>query len=149
MKIILLEDVKKHGKKGDIITVKDGFGMNYLIKNNLGMLANETGMKILNTEKKNKAKEDEESKKQALDIANKLKNITLTFKVKTGKEDKVFGSISPKQIEEELKKKKIIIDKRKIKIDHPVASLGTHLVKAELYKDVIGEIKVELTKESR
>lgn len=149
MKIILTQDVKKHGKKGDIIEVADGFGMNYLIKNNLGMLANETGMKQLEKEKKQKEKELETQKESALKIQEQLTKITLHFSVKTGKEDKVFGTISPKQIEEALKDKKVIIDKKRIIIDTPLASLGMHIVKVELFKEVIGEIKIELTKESR
>lgn len=149
MKIILTKDVKKHGKKGDIIEVADGFGMNYLIKNNLGMLASETGMKMLEKEKKLKEKELESQKEIALSIKEQLTRVTLNFKVKTGKEDKVFGTISPKQIEEALKEKNITIDKKKIIVDSPLSSLGIHIVKVELFKEVIGEIKIELTKESR
>src|SRR5574344_620113 len=119
MKIILTQDVKKQGKKGDIIEVAEGFGMNYLIKNNLGMLANETGMKKIEKEKKQKEKELGSQKEIALDIKEQLTKVTLNFKVKTGKEDKVFGTISPKQIEEALKENKITIDKKKIIIDSP------------------------------
>lgn len=149
MKIILTQDVKKHGKKGDIIDVKDGFGMNYLVKNKLGILANESGMKKLNTEKRLKEEKEEVLKQEAIKTKNKLEKLKITFKVKTGKEDKVFGTISPKQIEVELKNKNITIDKKKIILDVPISSLGTHIVKIELYKDVIGELKVELIKESR
>ena len=149
MKIILTQDVKKHGKKGDIIVVKDGFGMNYLVKNNLGIIANESGMKKLNTEKRIKEEQEEILKKEAIKTKENLEKIKLSFKVKTGKEDKVFGTISPKQIESELKNKNIVIDKKKIVLDVPMSTLGKHIVKIELYKDVIGELKVELVKESR
>ena len=147
MKIILLQDVKKHGKKGEIIDVADGFGKNYLIKNKLGILADSTGLKKLNTEKKKEQEKDEKNKKEAKEIKQKLEKKNLIFKVKTGKEDKVFGSISPKQIEKELSEYKI--DKKKIITDVPLDHLGTYNVKIELYKDIIAEVKVTLQKESR
>lgn len=147
MKIILLQDVKKHGKKGEIIDVADGFGKNYLIKNKLGILADSTGLKKLNTEKRKEQELDEQKRKEANIIKQKLEKKELIFKVKTGKEDKVFGSISPKQIEKELVEYKI--DKKKIRTEIPLDHLGTYIVKIEIYKEIIAEVKVTLQKESR
>ncbi|MEG0825853.1 MAG: 50S ribosomal protein L9 [Bacilli bacterium] len=149
MKIILTANVKGHGKKGEIITVKDGFGMNYLIKNQLGILADSSGMKKLNTEIRKKEEEVNQLKEEAINLKNQLEKIHLIFKVKTGSSDKVFGSISQKQIENELKNKGFNIDKKKIIIDFPLICLGIYNVKVNLYKEIIGEIKVELQKESR
>ena len=146
MKVILLQDVKKQGKKDQIIDVSDGYARNFLIKNGLAVAATSTSKKILEKElDKRKAEEDayiEECKK----IVEKLKTTEIVIKVKTGEQDKVFGTVSSKQISEELKKLGIEIDKKKINIDYPIDTLGTHNVKVKLHKKVEGEIKVVLKK---
>ena len=146
MKIILLQDVKKHGKKGEIIDVADGFGKNYLIKNKLGVLADTAGLKKLNTEKKKEKEIDDQSRKEAQNTKEKLEKLNLIFKVKTGKEDKVFGSISAKQIVEQLKNKGYNIAKKQIKTNNTISTLGFHNVDIELHKKVIATIKIELKK---
>ena len=145
MKIILLKDVKKQGKKGEIIEVKEGYG-NFLIKNKEAVLATTTGVNRLNEEKKKKALDEEKLIKECEKIKKQLESINLTFKVKTGAQDKVFGSISPKQIEEELKIKKFNITKKQIKINNPISSLGFHNVEIELHKKVIANLKIQLVK---
>ncbi len=146
MKVILLQDVKKQGKKDQIIDVSDGYARNFLIKNGLAVAATTTSKKILEKElDKRKAEEDayiEECQK----IVEKLKNTEIIIKVNTGEQDKVFGTISSKQICEELKKKGIDIDKKKINITYPIDTLGTHVVEVNLHKKVKGEIKVTLKK---
>lgn len=145
MKIILLSDVKKQGKKGEIIEVKEGYG-NFLIKNKQAVLATTTGVNRLNEEKKNKAIEEEKLIKECEKIKSKLEKITLTFKVKTGASDKVFGSISAKQIEEELQKQNYSINKKQIKINNPISQLGYHNVNIELHKKVTANLKIQLVK---
>ncbi len=145
MKIILLSDVKKQGKKGEIIEVKEGYG-NFLIKNKQAVLATTTGVNRLNEEKKNKALEEEKLIKECEKIKSKLEKITLTFKVKTGAADKVFGSVSAKQIEEELQKQKYNINKKQIKINNSLSSLGYHNVDIELHKKVTATLKIQLVK---
>ncbi len=146
MKVILLQDVKKQGKKDQIIDVSDGYARNFLIKNGLAVAATTTSKKILAKElDERKAKEDAyiaECEK----IVEKLKNIEVVIKVKTGEQDKVFGTVSSKQICEELKKQGIDIDKKKINITYPIDSLGTHNIEVELHKKVKGVIKVTLKK---
>lgn len=145
MKIILLEDVRKQGKKGEIIEVKEGYG-NFLIKNKQAVLATTTGINRLNEEKKNKAIEEEKKIKECENIKKKLETLNIAFKVKTGAQDKVFGSVSAKQIEEELIKKGFNINKKQIKINIPLAILGFHNVDIELHKKVTATIKVQLVK---
>ncbi len=145
MRVILLEDVKKHGKKGEIVTVKDGYGM-YLINNNLAVKETLGSRKVLNMQNEKALKEEEELIKECHLIKNKLEKMTLEFKVKTGKNDQVFGTISTKQIADELKKKGFDIDKRKIKLDIPINSLGVTNVKILLHKKVDAIIKVKLSK---
>ena len=146
MKVILLQDVKKQGKKDDIINVSDGYANNYLIKNNLAVPYTETSKNVL--DKQIQKRNDDEDKLVASlnEIKKKLENKELKFKVKTGKEDQVFGTISTKQIADELKKLGFDIDKKKMKASTNLDVLGTHLVEIELHKKVKFEIRVTLVK---
>ena len=147
MKIIFLKDVKGQGKKDEIKEVKDGYAMNYLIKNKLAVKYTSTSNEILKTEQENRKKQEAEDIKEANKLKEKLEKITLKFKVKTGEKDKVFGSISSKHIKEELDNQKIDIDKKKIIIDNQISNLGFHFIKIELHKKVVAELKIELIKE--
>lgn len=143
MKVILLSDVAKLGKKGDVKNVADGYGRNFLIARGLAVVASEGANKVLEKQNEQAALLDEENRKKANELKQVLASKVLEFKVKA-KEGKVSGSVSGKQIEEELKKQGITIDKRKIKDSEPLNALGTYDVKIELYKDIIGIIKVKL-----
>lgn len=143
MKIILLEDVKKQGKKGDILTVKDGYG-NFLINNHQAVLATQGGVERLNKEVAEKAHNEKLLIEKCTKIKNKLEKEKISFKVKTGEQGRVFGSISTKQIADFLQSKGYEIDKKQITTDGSLSSLGFHTVKVELHKSVIANIKVEL-----
>lgn len=145
MKVILLKDVKKQGKKGEIINVKDGYGT-YLINNKLAVLETKGSKKVLDEQNKAAAEEAERVLLECREIKGKLENMTLEFKVKTGKGDQVFGTISTKQIADELKKRGIEIDKRKIRLDVPVNSLGVTEVTVLLHKEVEAKLKIRLVK---
>ena len=146
MKVILLNDVPKLGKKGEIKEVADGYGRNFLIARGLAVMNTDASKKILNEQKKQEELLDEQKRKEANELKDVLANKTLEFKVKASN-GKVSGSVSGKQIEEALKKENINIDKRKIKDSAPLNELGSYDVKIELYKDVIGTIKVKLVEE--
>ena len=148
MKVIFVKDLKGQGKKGDIKTVKDGYGMNYLIKNGYAVLASEGNLKHQETLTLKKELEEKEKIQESTELKNKIEKIRLKFVVKTGAGDKVFGNISPKQIATELKNKKIEIDKKLISKDTNINCLGTHIVKINLHKQVVAELKVDLIKES-
>ena len=145
MKIILIKDVKKQGKSGDILNVKDGYGT-FLINKGDAVLATQNSVDRLDRENQEKEKNEQKLIKECEIIKRKLENLKITFKVKTGQSDRDFGSISPKQIVEELKNKGYNIDKKQIKIDGSISSLGFHNVDIELHKKVIAKIKIELTK---
>ncbi|MGN1343041.1 MAG: 50S ribosomal protein L9 [Traorella sp.] len=147
MKVIMLSDVKKVGKKGDMIEVSDGYARNYLIKQKLAVAATEKTKEILAQQKAEEAAFEAEEEAKANELKERLENITLEFKVKTGAGGRVFGSISSKQIREELLNKyDIKVDKRKFMSEDTVNSLGMTLVKVNLYRNkVIGEIKVHVS----
>lgn len=147
MKVILLQDVKKQGKKDQIIEVSDGYARNYLIKNGFAVPASTSNQKALNRELDKRKAAEEAFIAECQEIAKKLKNVEVIIKVKTGEQDKVFGTVSSKQICEELKNKGFNIDKKKIVLDHSLDSLGTHVVKIELHKKVIAEVRVTLKKQ--
>ncbi|MBE6152204.1 MAG: 50S ribosomal protein L9 [Firmicutes bacterium] len=146
MKVIFLKDLKNQGKKGEIREVKDGYGKNFLIKNGYAVMATETGVKRLNEENEQARQKELENIKNCNQMKEKLEKLTLKFKVKTGTQDRVFGTVSTKMIAEELKKQNFNIDKKTIKLDNPLSSLGFHNVKIELHKEVIAQLKVELMK---
>lgn len=146
MKVILLKDVKKQGKKDDIIEVSDGYGMNYLIKNGLAVVATKTSTKILSNELDKRKLEEEKLIKAMQEMRDKIIRENITFKVKTGAMDKVFGNVSSKQIAEELNKMGYKVDKKQIQIDSPLDTLGVHNVTIELHKKVRFNIRVNLVK---
>lgn len=145
MKIILIKDVKKQGKSGEILEVKDGYGM-FLIKKGDAVLATSNSVNRLDRENKEKEVKENNLIKECEVIKKKLENLKISFKVKTGEQDRVFGSISAKQIVEELKNKGYNIDKKQVKINNTISALGFHNVDIELHKKVIATIKIELKK---
>ena len=148
MNVIFIKDLKGQGKKGELKTVKDGYGVNFLIKNGYAVAATEGNKKHQETLKLKKELEEQEKLKECEEIKKQLEKITLIFKVKTGEKDRVFGTVSSKQIVTELKQKGIEIDKKCINTDYSISSLGTHEIKIELHKKVIATLKITLKKES-
>jgi len=142
MKVILLQDVKKQGKKDDIIDVSDGYANNYLIKNKLAVAYSKKSMEVLKQELDTRALNEEKYIEECNKLKNSLKDKELVFYLNSGKNGKTFGSVSLKQISEELKKMGINIDKKCIHLDHQLDTLGTHLVKVELHKKVVFDLKV-------
>lgn len=146
MKIIFIKDVKGQAKAGDIKEVKDGYAQNFLIKKGLAVAYTSRSKEILDIQNKDKEEKEKQEIKKCEALKDELKNRVLEFKVKTGKDDQVFGTISSKQIHEELGKLGYIIDKKKIELDNPINTLGYHEVKINLHKKVTGIITVHLVK---
>ncbi len=146
MEVIFIKDLKHQGKTGQIKTVKDGYAENFLIKNGYAVIKNKETMKKLQQMQHKKEAEEQNQKTQAQKLKQELDNLILEFKVKTGQGDKVFGSISIKQIKDELQKKNYQIDKSQIEISSPITSLGFHNVKINLYSKIVATIKVHVIK---
>lgn len=146
MKVIMLADVRKVGKKDDIIEVSDGYANNYLIKNKLAVPFTKRSKEVLDIELNERAKEEEKRILMYSEIKKKLENKVLNFKVKTGAQDKVFGKISTKQIADELKALGYDIDKKCIKLTNDIDTIGNHEVEISLHKKVNFKVKVNLSK---
>jgi len=146
MEVIFIKDLKNQGKKGEIKTVKDGYAQNFLIKNGYAVIKTKENLAKLQHEKEKK-KELEENKKQEAEKQKKeLDKLVLEFQVKTGEGDKVFGSISVKQIKDGLLEKGYKIEKSMIDLDAAISSLGFHNVNINLYPEVVATIKVHVIK---
>lgn len=145
MKVILLQDVKNVGKKGEIVTVADGYGQNFLISKKLGVLANNDNLSRKAIADQHVAEEEKQRLAEAKRLKVIIDQLTLSLKAKAGKEGKMFGAVSTKQIADELQKAhQIIIDKRKITGD-TVNVFGTTVVQIELHKDVMASLRVHVT----
>ena len=145
MKVILLEDVRKVGKKNEIVDVADGYGQNFLIKNHKAVLATAGERRNLDRLKAQEAANQEVLKEEAEATAKRLETIVLKFNASVGKDGLSTSYVSTKQIVKELREKyDIRVDKIKIINPHPIAAFGKTEVDVELFKGVIGKITVEL-----
>ena len=150
MKVILLADVKKLGKKDQTIEVSDGYAVNFLFPRHLAVQVTKKSVEVLENQQEARRENDAKMKAEAEQLAKKLDAITLVFKVKTGREGKLFGAISLKQVAEELQKQfSIEIDKRKFVDKGPLDELGFHHLGVELYKGVIGKVHVQVLGEEK
>ena len=146
MKVILLSDVKGQGKKDSIINVSDGYANNYLIKNKLAVPFTKKSKEILNKELDERQKNEDAYVASLNEIKDKLSDKTITFKVKTGEGDKVFGTISNKKIVDKLEEMGYKIDKKCIENEMAISSLGITKVSVVLHKKVKFNINIELVK---
>lgn len=144
MKVILIKDVKAQGKKGDEINVSDGYANNYLIKNGLAVPANAANKASNDRAKAEELKRIAEETEAAKILAEKLKSVELKFLIEVGESGKAFGSISAKEIAEELFKAGYNIDKKNIILDSPIKTIGIFEIDLKLYKGVSGKLKVNV-----
>lgn len=148
MKVILLEDVKSLGKKGETVNVSDGYARNFIIPKKKGVEATAENLNTLKLQKANEAKVAKELKEAAEALAEQLKDSPITIKAKLGTSGKLFGAISSKEIALELAKQRgLELDKKKLVLDEPIKELGTHVVKAKLHKDVTAQVTVNIVEE--
>ncbi len=146
MKIILKQDVPNLGHKDDVVDVKTGYAVNYLIPKKLAVKATESNLKILEENKRQQAHKEAKLREHAEEMAKKLKDVKLTIGAKTSTSGKIFGSVTNIQIAEELAKLGYEVDKRKISFD-TVKEVGTYRAKINLYRDITAEIEFEVVSE--
>ena len=146
MKVILLKDVKGSGKAGQIVKVSDGYARNMLLPKGLAIEATDDNVKSLKKKEALEAEKRAEEKKEAQEIAEKLKDIKIVIKTKSGEGGKLFGSITSKDIAEEtLKQSGLSIDKKKIQMKSAIKSIGTFDIDVKLYPKVVGTLTVVVT----
>ncbi len=143
MKVIFIKDLKKQGRVNDIKEVSDGYAINFLIKNGYAVKYTKTSSDILKRDIKIKENEDEKLVQEALILKDKIEKLLLEIKV-TSNNGRMFGSVSAKQIVEELKKKNIVIDKKNIVSKDSLSSLGVHEIEIKLYKKVSAKLRINL-----
>lgn len=145
MKIILLEDVKALGKKGDIVDVSDGYARNFILPKKKGVEANAANLNTLKLQKANEEKVAQENLEAAKKLAAELEKVPVEIKIKAGEGGKLFGAISSKEISAAVKEQHgLDVDKKKIVLDEPIKTLGVHTVKVKLHKDVATEMTINV-----
>lgn len=148
MKVILLQDIKGVGKKDEVINASDGYARNFLFPKKMALEANAENMSKLKAKQDSNKYKKSVEKQQAEDIAEKLNEIILKIAIKAGENGKIFGSITAKEIAENLKMQyKIDIDKKKIDLKEPIKNLGIFKVSIKLFEGVIGTLKVQVIDE--
>lgn len=148
MKVILLQDVKSLGKKGEVVNVSDGYARNYVLPHKIGIEATEKNKNDLKLQKQHEDKLAAERLAAAKELAKKLEGLKIEVTMKAGENGKVFGSISSKEIAEQAKKQfNLELDKKKIVVEEPIKSFGMHEVPIKLHPEVTGRLYV-LVKEA-
>lgn len=142
MKVILREDIDNLGRIGDVVNVKDGFARNYLIPRELAFIATEKAMKSIAIEKKKYLKRIEKEKEHAEELAQKLSELQISIAMKVGEEGKLYGSVSPLMISQELELRGFNIDKKNIIIEEPIKTLGVFDIKVKLHPDILTSLKI-------
>lgn len=144
MKVVLLKDVKGTGKKGEIKEVADGYASNFLFKNGLAKRADNSALSENAIQKSAMAFHKQEEIKAAKELAKTLQGKTVTLKIKCGENGKVFGSVTSKEIAEELEKINIKLDKKKIDLKEPIKLIGIYKVTAKVYPEISATFNVEV-----
>ncbi|WP_010279127.1 50S ribosomal protein L9 [Paenibacillus senegalensis] len=148
MKVIFLKDVKGQGKKGEVKNVSEGYANNFLFKQGLAKPATSSTIKELDQQKRSEQKRQEQEKAEAQALAKRIDELTVTMKSKAGEGGRLFGSITSKQIAEELERQHgISVDKRKMTLNDPIRSLGVTKVPIKVHPGITGTLKVQVTEE--
>ena len=149
MKVILTQDIKGVGKKDDMINANDGYARNFLLPRKMAVEANAQNLSMLKARKDAANYKKEQEKVNAESIKEKLSKSMLTIKVKAGENGKIFGSITAKEIAQELKKAyQIEIDKKKVLLKEPIKEIGMLNVEIKLYEGIIGKLKINIVTDS-
>lgn len=147
MKVILTKDVKAQGKQGDIVEVSDGYARNYLFPNNLAKPATATALNSIKIAKEAEEHRRKVEHEQAIELCKRLAGLTVTVKIKSGANGKLFGALNTASVSEALKEQGIELDKKKIVIAEPIKALGRYVVTIKPYAEVSGKLNVNVVAE--
>ncbi len=147
MQLILRADVENLGRLGEVVTVKPGYGRNYLVPQGLAMAASEANLKVFERERKKLQARMDSARAAAQDVADKLACLALTIEVRVGENDKLYGSVTSAQIADLLAASGVEIDRKKIVLDEPIRSLGDYVVEVKLHPDVRGKVAVAVVRQ--
>jgi len=147
MKVILRADIDRLGKLGEVVNVAPGYARNYLIPKKLAYQATGGNLKRIEFEKRSAAQLAEREVEEARKLAEKIKDLSLTFQVKVGEEDRLYGSVTAADIAEEAAKQGFKIERRKILLEEPIKQLGVYNIRVRLHPEVNAELKVWVVKE--
>lgn len=146
MQVILQEKVPQLGEAGDIVTVKPGYGRNYLLPRGLAVTADPKNVRMLDHQKRVVQAKESKRKTKAEELARKLAELSLTISREAGEGEKIFGSVTTKDIAEGLRRENFIVDRHDIKLDEPIKQLGIFDVEVKLHSEVTGTVKVWVVK---
>ncbi|MGZ5493032.1 MAG: 50S ribosomal protein L9 [Thermoanaerobaculia bacterium] len=144
MKVILTEEIRGLGTRGDVVNVKDGYARNYLLPKNLAREATAGNLKSVEQERRKWALLANQEKEAAQKAAESVKGMKITVQKRVGDNGQLFGSVTANEIADGLEAKGVHVDKRRIELGHPIKSIGVHDVEVRLYRDVSAQIQVEV-----
>lgn len=146
MNVILTESVRGLGRPGEEATVKRGYAENYLFPQGLAVAATESNKKMWTDKKKKIMEQEATTRAEAQELADKLKSSKIVIAMKVGEGEKLYGSVTTKTLEDQIKEQlNLEIEKKNVILEHPIKTLGEHKVRVELFADIVGEVTVEIT----
>ncbi len=148
MKLILLKDVENLGSEGDIVTVKDGYGRNYLIPKGFAIMATKGAEKALQEELRQKSRKLAQKKEDAQRVAAELENMEISVPARVGEENRIFGTVTPPQIAIQLAQHGFEVDRRKIEINEEIRMLGVYSATVRLHPEVTAQLKIHVVPEN-
>ena len=144
MKVILLQDVRGKGKKGQLLEVSDGYARNYMLPRKIAMEATPDAINTMRMNDKAQQERQTRERAEAVELAKKMKTMTLTVLAKGGGAGRLFGSVTNQEIADALQAQGITLDKRKSVIDEPIKTVGTYTVRCKLGYEIVGELTVQI-----
>lgn len=148
MKVILKETNGNLGEIGSEVEVADGYAVNYLIPKNIAIAATDANRASFKNIMWQKRRKMERTRKEAQSVAEKIEGLLLSFEKKAGEGDKLFGSVTSQEIADKLKESAIDVDKKKIGVEHPIKTIGSHTVSIHLHSNVVANLQIEVVKEA-
>jgi len=146
MKIVLKEDVEKLGEAGEVVTVKDGFGRNYLIPTGKAIMATPGAIRAIEEEARQRSRKVEATIQNAQQLASQLEGTSITVSMTAGEDGKIFGTVTTQQLTDALNEKGFDIDRKKVSIDEDVKTLGEYTASIDVFKDIKATLKFWVVK---